>query len=106
MTLIDDLRFRSDIDGDLHLVLPAGRPGSGWTVTVVMADGGRSEADPEGPGTFSYYGRHARWWWVERRGAAHVEVVAPDGTTAVLHHERLFWPAKTCPVCGVGIVRA
>ena len=97
--LVDELRFLSDLDADLHLVLPAGLPGDGWTVTVVKVGGARVEALRDGPGHFSYYGPQERWWWVEIGDVAHVEVAAPDGTTATLHSDRLGGPPGSCPAC-------
>ncbi|WP_426512863.1 hypothetical protein ACPPVO_20805 [Dactylosporangium sp. McL0621] len=103
MTTPDDLQFRHDLDADLHVVLPPGGTADGWTIVVVKADGTRILAAPEGPGGFSYYGQQERWWYVDHPGAAHVEVIAPDGTEAVLHHrQRLGGPAETCPLCSAG----
>jgi hypothetical protein len=95
----DDLEFRSSIDGDLHLVLPAGQSADGWKVAVVKANGDREVAPAEWQGAFSYYYTPAAWWYVEHLGAAHVEVTAPDGTTAIRHHARLTGPAEDCPAC-------
>jgi hypothetical protein len=94
-----DLEFRSSIDGDLHLVLPAGQSVDGWKVAVVKANGDREVAPAEWQGAFSYYYTPAAWWYVELLGAAHVEVTAPDGTTAIRHNARLTGPAEDCPAC-------
>jgi hypothetical protein len=94
-----DLEFRSSVDGDLHLVLPAGQTVDGWRVTVVKANGDREVAPAEWQGAFSYYYTAAAWWYVELLGAAHVEVTAPDGTTAIRHHARLSGRTEDCPVC-------
>jgi len=93
-----DLEFKSGIDGDLHLVLPAGQSVDGWEVTVVKANGGREVVPAEWHGAFSYYCTPAAWWFIELFGAAHVEVTAPDGTTAIRHHPWLTKPAD-CPAC-------
>jgi len=93
-----DLEFKSGIDGDLHLVLPAGQSVDGWKVTVVKANGEREVVPAEWHGAFSYYCTPAAWWFIELFGAAHVEVTGPDGTTAIRHHARLTRPAD-CPAC-------